>query len=373
MKNKVYLDYNATSPIRPSVVEAVSAAMLHVGNPSSVHGAGRSAKATVEEARSKIVALVGCRPRDVMFCAGGTEANNTVIRGTGAASLIVSAIEHDSVLASAKVAGIPVFMLITDADGIVDLDHLKTLLEEAPEPALVSVMMANNEMGAVQPVTKIGEISKAYKARFHTDAIQAAGKINIDMASLGADYLTLSSHKIGGPQGLGAVVLAPTSPLKPLVVGGGQELGRRSGTENVAGIAGFGVAAYEALVGLSSAKAVSYMRDDIEQRIRAISNKAIILGEGANRLPNTSCIAMPGVKGETQVMHFDLAGICLSSGSACSSGKVKVSHVLSAMGYADEIAESSIRVSLGYDSQPSDVEAFVAAWKALYERVSKKG
>ncbi|MEX0298172.1 MAG: cysteine desulfurase family protein [Kordiimonas sp.] len=372
MKNKVYLDYNATSPIRPSVIEAVTTAMSVVGNPSSVHAAGRSAKATIEEARSKVAALVGSRPRDVMFCGGGTEANNTVINGAGASSLIVSGIEHDSVLAAAKVAGIPVYTVQTNVDGIVDLGQLEALLKEAPEPALVSVMMANNEMGVIQPVHKIRNLTKSYNARFHTDAIQAAGKINIDMPSLGADYLTLSSHKIGGPQGLGVVILAPTAPLKPLVVGGGQELGRRSGTENVAGIAGFGVAAYEALVGLAGAKAMSDMRDDLEQRIRAISNEAVIVGEGAKRLPNTSCIAMPGVKGETQVMHFDLAGICLSSGSACSSGKVKVSHVLSSMGYTDELAESSIRVSLGYDSKPSDVDAFVAAWKALYERVSKK-
>lgn len=373
MKSKVYLDYNATSPIRSAVIDTVASVMSVVGNPSSVHSAGRNAKATTEEARTKIAALTGCRPRDVMFSGGGTEANNTVIRGSGAASLVVSAIEHDSVLAAAQRSEVPVFSLHTDANGVVDLAHLQSLLKEAPSPALVSVMMANNEVGAIQPIQQVAEVAREYNARVHTDAIQAVGKLNVDMKTLGVDYLTLSSHKIGGPQGIGAVVLAPTAPLKPLIVGGGQELGRRSGTENVAGIAGFGVAAYEALVGLAGAKAVSEMRDTLEQRIRAISNEAIILAEGADRLPNTSCIAMPGVKGETQVMHFDLAGICLSSGSACSSGKVKVSHVLSAMGYSDEIAESSIRVSLGYNSTVSDVEAFVAAWGKLYERTAKKG
>lgn len=372
MKTNIYLDYNATCPIRPSVIDAVSIAMAEVGNPSSVHQAGRNAKAVMEEGRTKVAALVGCRPRDVAFCSGGTEANNTVLQGTGAASVIISAVEHDSVLSAVKDLDVPVFKVRTDANGMVDKGHLEELLKTAPQPALVSIMMANNEMGAIQDIPQLVELAKGFGARFHTDAVQAAGKLPLDMKALGVDYLTLSSHKIGGPQGMGAIVLAPTAPLKALVVGGGQELARRSGTENVAGVAGFGVAAYEALVGLSSAKAVSELRNRLEQGIRAVSNEAIILAEGADRLPNTSCIAMPGVKGETQVMHFDLAGICISSGSACSSGKVKVSHVLSAMGYSNEVAESSIRISMGYGTTPSDVDAFVAAWAKLYERTSKK-
>ena len=229
-------------------------------------------------------------------------------------------------------------------------------------------MLANNEMGVIQPVAEVSVIAKEHGALVHTDAVQAAGKLMLDRNEMGVDYLTLSSHKIGGPQGVGAVILAPTAPLKPLIVGGGQELGRRSGTENVAGYAGFGVAAFEAMTELGEAEKLSMHRDRIEASIREHSNETILIGAGAERLPNTSCIAMPGVKGETQVMHFDLASICVSSGSACSSGKVKVSHVLSAMGYDDEVAESSIRVSLGYKTTTEDIDRFVEAWKALHDR-----
>ena len=368
MKTISYLDYNATCPIRPSVIEKVSEVMAEVGNPSSVHAAGRKARAIVEEARVQVAALAGCRPRDVMFCGGGTEANNTVLHGSGAKSLIISEIEHDCVLAAAKTAGIPVYRIPVTEAGIVKLDVLAEILEKAEKPALVSVMLANNEMGVIQPVAEVSVIAKEHGALVHTDAVQAAGKLMLDRASLGVDYLTLSSHKIGGPQGVGAVVLAPTAPLKPLIVGGGQELGRRSGTENVAGYAGFGVAAFEAMTELGEAEKLSMHRDRIEASIREHSNETILIGADAERLPNTSCIAMPGVKGETQVMHFDLASICVSSGSACSSGKVKVSHVLSAMGYEDEVAESSIRVSLGYKTTTEDIDRFVEAWKALHDR-----
>jgi len=372
MKTNIYLDYNATAPIRPAVIDMVSATMSQVGNPSSVHHAGRKAKAVTEEARTKVAALVGSRVRDVMFCSGGTEANNAVIRGSGAQSVIISATEHDSILAAVKHVAVPVYKLAVDASGLVDIDQLKSLLKEAPAPALVSVMMANNETGTIQDIKQVVEIAKEYGAVVHTDAIQAAGKLTIDMPSLGVQYLTLSSHKIGGPQGVGAVILSPTAPLKALIVGGGQELGRRSGTENVAGIAGFGVAAFEALVGLSRGNAVTEIRNSLEKTLRSFSNEIIIAGHPDHRLPNTSCIAMPGVKGETQVMHFDLNGICISSGSACSSGKVKTSHVLSAMGYSDDVSECSIRVSLGYKSTLADVEAFTAAWKTLYDRAGKR-
>ncbi len=368
MKTNSYLDYNATCPIRPSVIEKVAHVMTEVGNPSSVHSAGRKARGFVEEARVKIAALAGSRPRDVMFCSGGTEANNTVLHGSGAKSLIISTIEHDCVLAAAKTADVEVYKLPVKQNGVVDTSELIKLLEEAPKPALVSVMLANNEMGVIQPVSEISSIAKAHGALVHTDAVQAAGKIMIDQEALGVDYLTLSSHKIGGPQGVGAIVLAPTAPLKPLVVGGGQELGRRSGTENVAGCAGFGEAAIEALSELGNCEKLQILRDKIDTSVREYSNKAVIIGADAERLANTSCIAMPGVKGETQVMHFDLASICVSSGSACSSGKVKVSHVLSAMGHDDDVAESSVRVSLGYKTTEEEVEHFISAWKALHDR-----
>jgi cysteine desulfurase len=368
MSKPIYMDYNATCPIRPSVIEKVAEVMAEVGNPSSVHAAGRKARGVVEEARAKVAALTSARPRDVMFCSGGTEAANTVISGSGAASLIISAIEHDCVLAAAGRADVPVYKAPVTADGALNMAALADILDEAPKPALVSVMFANNEMGALQPVAEIAALAAEHDALVHTDAVQAAGKVPLDMAALGVNYMTLSSHKIGGPQGVGAVILSPTAPLKPLVVGGGQELARRSGTENVAGIAGFGEAAMEAMVALGDMGRLEALRERLESCIKEHSNEALILGEGASRTANTSCIALPGVKGETQVMHFDLAGICVSSGSACSSGKVKVSHVLSAMGYADEVASSSIRVSLGYKSSEEDVDAFVAAWKKLYDR-----
>jgi len=368
MKNPIYMDYNATCPARPAVIEAVSSAMATVGNPSSVHAQGRKARALVEEARVKVAALAGARARDVVFCSGGTEAANAVLRGAGAASLIISAIEHDSVRAAADVANVPVFILPVDESGVVSLSRLGELLADAPAPALVSVMYANNEMGAVQPIASIVELAKEHGAMVHSDAVQAAGKIPLDMAALGLDYMTLSAHKIGGPQGVGAVVLSPLAPLKALLVGGGQELGRRSGTENVAGVVGFGVAAIEALEHLADSESIEELRDSLEVQLRGHANDMVIVGGKAERLPNTSCIALPGVKGETQVMHFDLAGICVSSGSACSSGKVKSSHVLNAMGYAPEIAEASIRVSLGRETTETDIAAFVKAWKTLYDR-----
>ncbi|WP_417460816.1 cysteine desulfurase family protein [Kordiimonas sp.] len=373
MKNMIYLDYNATAPIRRAVITAVAEAMAVYGNPSSVHGAGREARALVEQARAQVAALAGARARDVTFCSGGTEASNTVIRGAGAASLIISSVEHDCVRAAAEASGLPVYEIPVDGDGVVDMTMLEHHLKEAPKPALVSVMYANNEMGAIQPIADIVALAHENGARLHTDAVQAAGKIMIDRAALGADYLTLSAHKIGGPQGVGAIISAPTAPLKALIAGGGQELSRRSGTENVAGIVGFGVAALEAMADIAMADKLGIMRDRLESEIKAHTNAAQIVAERAPRLANTSCIAMPGVKGETQVMHFDLSGICVSSGSACSSGKVKVSHVLDAMGYEAGVADASVRISLGYNTSDDDIDRFVAAWKKLYDRTAVQG
>lgn len=368
MKRLVYLDYNATSPIRESVIEAVSGAMLTVGNPSSVHAAGRAARGMVEDARTKVAALIGARARDVVFTASGTEASNTVIRGVGAKSLLISAIEHECGVAAGKLSGLPTTVLPVSDAGQLDMGALRQALETAERPALVSVMLANNEMGAIQDIAVISAIAKEYGAMVHTDAVQAAGKMNLDFKALGVDYLTLSAHKIGGPQGVGAIVLGPTAPLKALIAGGGQELSRRSGTENVAGIVGFGIAAMEAMVGVGDMDRLQGLRDKLEKAVKSQANEAIIVGEGGTRLPNTSCIIMPGVKGETQVMHFDLNGICVSSGSACSSGKVKVSQVLTALGFAPERAEASIRVSLGYGTRDEDIDQFIAAWKSIYNR-----
>ncbi len=373
MKSMVYLDYNATAPIRSAVIDAVAGAMAVYGNPSSVHDAGRKARAMVEQARAQVAALAGSRARDVTFCSGGTEASNTVIRGAGAASLIISAIEHDCVRAAAAASGLPVLEVPVDGDGVVDMTMLEHHLKDAPKPALVSVMYANNEMGAIQPIADVAALAREHGARVHTDAVQAAGKIMIDRAALGVDYLTLSAHKIGGPQGVGAIISAPTAPLQALIAGGGQELSRRSGTENVAGIVGFGVAALEAMAELGKGAELAAMRDRLESEIKSHTNAAQIVAERVPRLNNTSCIAMPGVKGETQVMHFDLNGICVSSGSACSSGKVKVSHVLDAMGYEAGVADASVRISLGYGTTDSDIDKFISAWKTLYDRTAVQG
>lgn len=372
MTTPIYMDYNATAPIRDSVIEMASHAMQTVGNPSSVHTAGRSARRLVEDARVKVAALTGCRVRDVTFCSGGTEASNAVIRGSGAASIIISAVEHECGFAASKHAGVPTYVVGVDCKGLVDQNKLRALLREAPAPALVSIMLANNETGIIQSVREIADIAHEFGARMHTDAVQAAGKIPIDFNALGADYMTLSSHKIGGPQGVGAIITAPTAPLAPLVAGGGQELGRRSGTENVAGIAGFGVAALEAMDDLADTARIGALRDRFETAVSSHANNVCLIGQGLPRTANTSCVAMPGVKGETQVMHFDLNGIFLSSGSACSSGKVKVSHVLSAMGYEDDTANASIRVSLGRLTTESDVDALIKAWISLYDRTAAR-
>jgi len=373
MKTPIYLDYNATCPIRPSVVEAVTAAMHVVGNPSSVHSAGRNARSAVEQARAKVAALVNARPRDVMFCSGGTEAANAVLKGAQATCLIISATEHECVQAAADASDLPVYRAPVGESGVIVIAELEKLLMQAPKGALVSVMAANNETGTIQPISQIAELAQKYGAFLHSDAVQAAGKIPVDIEALGLSYLTLSSHKIGGPQGVGAVVLSPTAPLKPQIVGGGQELGRRSGTENVAGIVGFGEAAIEALAGMEDMDRLADLRDRLEAKIRAHAPEAVIFGADADRLANTCCVAIPGLKGETQVMHFDLAGICVSSGSACSSGKVKVSHVLTGMGYSPETASSSVRVSLGYQTSETEVDAFFEAWKMLYDRKSGQG
>lgn len=367
-RQRHYLDYNATAPIRVAVIERMSEVMQTVGNPSSVHSSGRAARGVVEAARANIAALVGARARDVVFTSGGTEANNAALRATGAKRLIVSAVEHDCTLAAAKVSGLDVKQLPVDSQGIADMAVLAELLADGGDGVLVSVMLANNETGVIEPVAEAAAIVKEAGARLHVDAAQACGKIDVDFGHLGADYLSLSGHKFGGPQGTGALVLAPTVPLAPLITGGGQELGRRSGTENVAGLAGLGVAADCALAGLADAPQLARMRDQLEAGVQNLWDGVQVLSQSAERLPNTSCLLLPGLKGETQVMHMDLNGVEVSSGSACSSGKVKQSHVLTAMGVADDLAGNSMRVSLGYGSQERDVDAFLTAYASLAER-----
>ncbi len=370
MSGFTYLDYNATAPVRPEAAAAIAEALGRVGNPSSVHKVGRAARAAVENARARVAGLVGSKPSEVVFTSGGSEANMAALTRTGAARLIVSAVEHDSVTETAAGSGLPVETVPVDDNGLVDLAALERLLADAPRDGLtlVSLMLANNETGVIEPVAAAASIARRHGARLHCDAVQAAGKIPVDFNDLDVDYLTLSAHKLGGPQGIGALVVREVCALTPMVRGGGQEQGRRSGTENVPGIVGFGVAA--ALAG--SLEGNSVLRDAWEARVRAAAPEAIILSAGAARLPNTSCVALPGIGSETQVMALDLAGIGVSAGSACSSGKVKASRVLAAMGFDKDIAGSAIRVSLGWATTAEDMDRLFAAWEALRERMARR-
>jgi cysteine desulfurase len=365
----VYLDWNATAPARPEAVEAVLHAMREVGNPSSVHRFGRAARKLVEEAREEVAALVGAAPANVIFTSGGTEANNLALRGCGDRRLIVSAVEHG---APALMRDAGAVILPVDGEGVVDLDALEDALRKAGKPALVSIMRANNETGVLQPVAEATEIAHRHGALVHCDAVQAAGKIPFDLAALGVDLASFSAHKLGGPQGVGALVLREDRPLDAQNLGGGQERGRRSGTENVAGIAGFGAAARAARQGLRDYARIAGLRDELERRIGQIAQDRRVLGAGAERLPNTSCLTMPGVKAETQVMAFDLEGVAISAGSACSSGKVSASHVIAAMGVPEDEALTAVRVSLGWSTTPAEVDRFVAVWRQLFERCGRR-
>ncbi len=362
-----YLDHNATAPLRPEAKAAMVDALDAVGNASSVHAPGRAARARVEAAREAVAALVGAPPAEVIFTASGTEANNQALRATGRAHAIVTAIEHDSVLAARSDA---VAAPVT-GDGTLDLAALAALLDAAPGPALVSVMLANNETGAIQPVAEAASLARARGALVHCDAVQAAGRIPVDMAALGVDYLTLSAHKIGGPPGAGALVARRDAPLDAFIRGGGQESGLRAGTENVPAIAGFGAAARAAAVGLGDFAALGALRDAMEARLRAVA-PVTVFAAGAARLPNTCCVAMPGVAAETQVMALDLDGVAVSAGAACSSGRIGAPRVLLAMGAEAALASCAIRISLGWSTTQDDIDRLVGAWERLYLRVAQR-
>jgi cysteine desulfurase len=372
MLERVYLDWNATTPLRPEARQAMAVAWELSGNPSSVHAEGRQARRLVEEARASIAAAVGALPRNVVFASGGTEANALALapglrRGAGAPveRLLVSAIEHASVLAGGRFPAEAIGTVGVTSSGLVDLDGLRAALEGSP-PALVSVMAANNETGAVQPVAEATEIVHAAGGLLHVDAIQAFGKIPFDINVVNADLATLSAHKIGGPKGVGAVVLAEgVLGLAPVLRGGGQEQGRRAGTENVAGIAGFGAAARAAMATQADdAIRLESLRNRLENGLRQTSD-VIIFSENAPRLPNTTLFTVPGLKAETAVIGFDLGGIAVSSGSACSSGKVQPSHVLEAMGFGPELAQGAVRLSLGWSTSAAEVDYCIEAWRKL--------
>ena len=371
MSSHAYFDWNATAPLRPAAKAAVAAALDVTGNPSSVHAAGRAARRLVEEARERVAALAGVMSREVVFTSGGTEANALALSPQLGDTLLVSTIEHPSVRSLGRFADagdVPV----TGA-GLVDLAALERLLNDSDRP-LVSLMLANNETGVIQPVGEAAVLVHAAHGLLHVDAVQGPGRIACDFKALGADLMTLSGHKIGGPQGTGALIVRDGLTLDALIKGGGQERGIRAGTENVAGIAGFGAAAEAVrLHGMAEATRLEALRTELEAGIKAIAPKAVIFGAEAPRLPNTTLFSVPGMKAETAVIAFDLEGIAVSSGAACSSGKVTPSHVLAAMGVDSELARGAIRVSLGYATSSEDVGIVLKAWEKLAKRLYKAG
>ena len=366
MFEPIYLDYNATAPVRPEAIDAMAEVMADVGNPSSVHAQGRRARKRISRAREQVAALVRAAPDAVIFTSGGTEANNQALI-TADGPLLVSAIEHPSVLALGRGSGTaPV-----NRNGVIDLERLSHCLA-SERPATLAVMLANNETGVIQPVQKVAALAHKAGTRLHVDAIQAAGKIPVDMIALGADTLSLSAHKIGGPQGVGALVVREGLELQALLHGGAQERRFRAGTENLPGIAGFGTAAAMALDNAGYAERVQILRDRLEEGVVSLSPDVRIAGADAPRLPNTSCLIFCGLSHETLLIHFDLAGIAVSAGSACSSGKVGPSPVLSAMGYSLEDAASAIRISLGWMSTECDVDRFLTATDDLLSRRARR-
>ena len=361
---RTYLDWNATAPLRPEARAAMLAALEVAGNPSSPHAEGRRARVVVEDAREQVAALLGAQPADVVLTSGGTEANNTVL-AAGWDTILVCGIEHDSVLAPARACGARIVELAMDGDGVVDLEALATHARQIGarmprERALLSLQLANNETGVLQPVADAARLARDRGLAVHTDAVQAAGRVAVDFDALGVDYLTVSAHKLGGPKGSGALAVRGDAHLAPLIRGGGQERRRRAGTENVAAMAGFGAAA--AACDPAAGGRARELRDALEAGVRAIAPEAVVVGSGAARLPNTTSLALPGTSAETLVIALDLAGIAVSAGAACSSGKVGASHVLAAMGVAPQVARAAIRISLGPTSTERDVAAFIEAW-----------
>jgi cysteine desulfurase len=377
-RDRVYLDWNATTPLRPEVRAAMAAAWDLSGNPSSVHAEGRASRRLVEDARAVIAGAVGADPRNVVFTSGGTEANSLALtpglrRNSGLPinRLVVSAIEHASVLTGGRFARGAIEILGVEKSGVVDLDHLREILAAGP-PALVSVMAANNETGALQPVAEVADIVHGAGGLLHIDAVQAVGKIPFDIREVKGDLISLSAHKLGGPKGIGALVFADgVNGLEAAIRGGGQEKGRRAGTENVPGIVGFGAAVKAAMAALDADMGrVENLRKWLETGLRQTPG-AFVFSENVPRLPNTTLFTVPGLKAETAVIGFDLEGIAVSSGSACSSGKVQPSHVLEAMGFGPEPAKGAVRLSLGWSTTEADIDCCVEAWRKLASALLK--
>ena len=375
---RVYLDNNATAPLRPEAKTAMLAALDMCGNASSVHAEGRAARAFLDAARKQVAQLAAASADNVIFTSGGTEANALVINGAVQAAseagqritrLVVSAVEHDSVLATAARceqlhAGVKVVVCPVVSSGSLNLAELRRLLMEGKGRALVSLQAVNNETGVIQPVQAAASLARESGALVHCDAVQAAGKIPLGLDLLGVDYLTFSAHKIGGPQGAGAVVKRQGVPLASQIIGGQQEFGYRAGTQNVAAIAGFGAAA----AALKSATSAHISSKSLESRLKSLCPEAVILGENADRVGNTTCIAAPNITAETLLIALDLDGFAVSAGAACTSGRITRSHVLAAMGCEPALAACAIRISLGWQTQSSEIQAFADAWGRIVNR-----
>ncbi len=371
----IYLDYNASALVRPEVQDVMARALADNGNPSAVHAAGRRARARVETARAQVGELVGADPTAVVFSSGGTESNAQALASALAAGcerVIVSATEHPCVAEAALASGVPVEVLPVDGVGLVDLAWLAEALAR-PGRAVVAIHHANNESGVIQPIEQAAALVHAAGGWLHVDAIQSAGKIPVDIRALQADSLTLSAHKLGGPQGVGALVLKEGLVGVRIIHGAGQERGLRAGTENVPGIVGFGAAADCAARDLAEAQSHAFWRDQAEARVRAAG--ATIVGDGAPRLPNTLFMAVEGWDSPQQLITLDLAGVMVSAGSACSSGKVKPSRAMSAMGL-DRLATGGVRISGGWNTVEADwigfADAWLAAWQKHQARVSER-
>jgi len=367
MNKSIYLDYNATAPMRPEAIEVMSELLGEPLNASSVHSHGRSARKIVEEARAQIAALCGAPAAQVVFNSGATEGNNTVLQHFEGQRVLVSAIEHPSVLEAAPSAEhIPV-----TTDGLVNLSALEDMLKAEPRAALVSVMLVNNESGTIQPIKEISALAHRYGALLHCDGVQAAGRIPVDIAEMGIDFITLSAHKIGGPQGIGALAYNLCGQTPILLHGGGQEKKARAGTENVAGIAGFGAAAKIALQDMEKYEQLATWRGRLEDEISQTQGIQIH-GRNAPRVAGVSLFSLKGVPSESMLMNFDLEGIAISNGSACTSGSVKPSHVLEAMGADKERLSSALRVSMGWNTRESDIDRFLEVWSKISKRIQAK-
>lgn len=378
MADRAYFDWNATAPLREEAREAMCAALALTGNASSVHAEGRAARRLIEQAREEVAGLVGAASRNVTFTSGATEANVLALtpaieiggRREPRDQLFISAIEHPSVLSGGRFDAGQVEVLPVTTGGVLDLDALRRALSRAKRP-LVSVMLANNESGVVQPITEVADIVHAAGGVLHVDAVHGPGRIACDIGALGADLMSISSHKLGGPQGAGALIRrGDVHVADPLIRGGGQERGLRAGTENVAAIAGFAAATSAAQH--SNFQRLAALRDLFESGLRSSTPQVVIFGENVARLPNTSLFTVPGLKAETAIIAFDLNGIAVSSGSACSSGKVQASHVLAAMGVEPALARGAVRVSLGWSTTEAEIDALLTAWNKVISSLLNK-